>query len=29
MDDIIIVYDEKLTDIKEVHTAFNKMAPTI
>jgi uncharacterized protein (UPF0335 family) len=27
--DDIIVYDEKLTDIKEVHTTFNKLAPTI
>ena len=29
VDDILMVYDENSTDIHEVHTAFNKLAPTI
>jgi hypothetical protein len=29
VDDILMVYDEKHMDINEVHTAFNKQAPTI
>jgi hypothetical protein len=27
--DILMVYDEKYTDINKVHTAFNKLAPTL
>jgi hypothetical protein len=29
VDDILMVYDEEQRDINEVHTAFNKLAPTI
>jgi hypothetical protein len=29
VDDIIMVYDEKLTDIMKIHTAFNKLTPTM
>ena len=29
MDDILIIYDENLTDIHKVHTEFNKLAPTL
>jgi hypothetical protein len=29
VDDVLMVYDETVTDIHEVHAAFNKLAPTI
>jgi hypothetical protein len=29
VDDILMVYDEKYTDINKVHATFNKLAPTL
>ena len=29
VDDVLIIYNEKITDIHEIHRAFNNLAPTI